>query len=136
MLCPCVGVCVLLTKDTQLLARVLSAPWAAEAFEPPLPPVPKIVLIGGMRAALFCLKRSGARWGSLSGGGGGEVLKYPAHAALRGVEAAQAALLGGGKASKQRRRKLNCKAYELLSSEEYRAEAAAIAAAGGGEADE
>eukprot|EP01043_Picozoa_sp_COSAG02_P042698 COSAG02_NODE_3650_length_6422_cov_15.219516_5_plen_121_part_00 len=101
-----------------------------------------------MRAALFFLRRSSACWTALCGGSATERgALYPAHAALREVEAALADLLadntpatgaatgkaaegessasrgGRGKASKQRRRKLNRKVWEIVQSDEYLKEA-------------
>ena len=76
ILVPGTGVAVVLTKNVKLMARVLGAPWAREAFNPNSDqeeggraegdglslPRPRIVLVGGMRAGLYCLKRSYADW--------------------------------------------------------------------------
>ena len=40
------GAAILLTKDTQLMTRILGASWAMEAFVQPVA-APRIVLIGG-----------------------------------------------------------------------------------------
>ena len=61
MLRPRHGVAVLLTKDTQLLTRSLVAPWAAQCFQQP-PSPPRMVMVGGMRAGLYQLRRSAAQW--------------------------------------------------------------------------
>ena len=99
-----------------------------------------------MRAALFSVYRSAAKWTALCGGEteDASVVQFPAHAALRNVEAALAALAtetpelaqttdsvhsrtaGNGKATKQRRRKLNRKVWEIVQSDEYRREAAQL----------
>jgi hypothetical protein len=91
VLVPGRGVAVLLTKDTQLMERVLRAPWARESFTAAATAAaagavtadgsqssaapgmgvrrPRMVLIGGMRAALYRLQRSAAPWSALAGGG-------------------------------------------------------------------
>jgi hypothetical protein len=89
VLVPGRGVAVLLTKDTQLMERVLRAPWARESFTAAAAAAgavtadgsqssaapgmgarrPRMVLIGGMRAALYRLQRSAAPWSALAGGG-------------------------------------------------------------------
>ena len=74
ILVPGTGVAVVLTKNVKLMARVLGALWAREAFTPSDQeeggaerdglslPRPRIVLVGGMRAGLYCLKRSCVDW--------------------------------------------------------------------------
>eukprot|EP00927_Polykrikos_kofoidii_P008450 TRINITY_DN13504_c0_g1_i1.p1 TRINITY_DN13504_c0_g1~~TRINITY_DN13504_c0_g1_i1.p1 ORF type:complete len:522 (-),score=50.38 TRINITY_DN13504_c0_g1_i1:68-1633(-) len=116
------GAALLLTKDTRLMARILDTVWARESFVQPWGS-PRMVNIGGLRAALYGLERSTTVWLELKGIG--VSTEFPAHAELQKVESLLCELPSGG-ASKNQRRKLNRQAWELRSSHEYLAEAKAL----------
>lgn len=58
------GLAVLLTKDKLLMKRALETAWGFEGFVQPWGP-PRMVNIGGLRAALYTLERSGVDWAEL-----------------------------------------------------------------------